>query len=415
MSERADPAPPRVLLRLVGIGLAFALTILAAWMIALGHSQREVSLGVIAGLWAALVAAFTLFGGHRHANALGLGEAASGHELELRQNHALELQRETAARRAYEQHLHEMVRREIGHIQHSMSEQLHQLRDDVSGLRGDLVEKVGGQIRLERIETTRVIGSDIEALQNEVRRLAARPAALPSGFSAAAAPVSTAPVNGAPPLGEDRIDNGYDVFAPSQRPGQSYPLPPIARATAPWERPSPTSPEVLPSDPPPTALTPLDLSPLDGPRPVLTPLDFSPLDGPRPVLTPLDFSPVEAEAPPSPRPAVAVPPTVVAPMSVAASGPTPVPTSVSTPVPTSVASPQLLGSDPFAGLPRLTPFAEAEGAGPDSGTVNGTAHSDGPGRAETQDTAGEAALSGGRRRRVDGDPNDILARLLESS
>ncbi len=65
-----------------------------------------------------------------------------------------------------------MVRREIETIQRVVGDQLGRLREDVSALRGDLVDQVGGKIRLERIETTRVIGSDIEALQNEVRQLA---------------------------------------------------------------------------------------------------------------------------------------------------------------------------------------------------------------------------------------------------
>jgi hypothetical protein len=47
------------------------------------------------------------------------------------------------------------------------------LREEIAELRSELVEKVGGQLRLERIETTRVIGSDLEALQHEVRQLKA--------------------------------------------------------------------------------------------------------------------------------------------------------------------------------------------------------------------------------------------------
>ena len=163
------------MVRFAGITVAFALTIVAAWMIALGHSQRQNSLGVIIGLWAALIGAMTFFGG-RHASPGSAGfsgaGAGSGSDVELRQDFALELQREVSARRAYEQQLHEMVRREIETIQRVVGDQLGKLREDVATLRGDLVDQVGGKIRLERIETTRVIGSDIEALQNEVRQLA---------------------------------------------------------------------------------------------------------------------------------------------------------------------------------------------------------------------------------------------------
>ncbi len=135
----------------------------------------KISLGVIIGLWAALIGAMTFFGGRHAAGASGsFGATAggTGGDLELRQDFALELQREVSARRAYEQQLHEMVRREIETIQRVVGDQLGKLRDDVATLRGDLVDQVGGKIRLERIETTRVIGSDIEALQNEVRQLA---------------------------------------------------------------------------------------------------------------------------------------------------------------------------------------------------------------------------------------------------
>src|SRR6201999_2459716 len=119
-----------------------------------------------------LIGAMTFYGSKR-ANSQSAGLAGgTGAQVELRQDFALELQREVSARRAYEQQLHEMVRREIETIQRVVGDQLGKLRDDVATLRGDLVDQVGGKIRLERIETTRVIGSDIEALQNEVRQLA---------------------------------------------------------------------------------------------------------------------------------------------------------------------------------------------------------------------------------------------------
>ena len=42
------------------------------------------------------------------------------------------MQREVSARRAYEQQLHEMVRREIETIQRVVGDQLGKLRDDVA-------------------------------------------------------------------------------------------------------------------------------------------------------------------------------------------------------------------------------------------------------------------------------------------
>jgi len=54
-----------------------------------------------------------------------------------------------------------------------MNDHIGALRTEVAALRAEVVDKLGGQLRLERIETTRVIGSDLEALQHEIRRLAA--------------------------------------------------------------------------------------------------------------------------------------------------------------------------------------------------------------------------------------------------
>ena len=54
----------------------------------------------------------------------------------------------------------------------ALNEHVARLRGEVALLRNDLVEKVDGQLRLERTETTRALGSDIEALQREIRRLA---------------------------------------------------------------------------------------------------------------------------------------------------------------------------------------------------------------------------------------------------
>src|SRR2546421_344773 len=64
---------------------------------------------------------------------------------------------------------------------------------EVAGLRNDLVdkvsgslaEKVSGQLRLERIETTRVISSDIDELQHEVRRLAVARSSTPPALDGA--------------------------------------------------------------------------------------------------------------------------------------------------------------------------------------------------------------------------------------
>jgi hypothetical protein len=79
------------------------------------------------------------------------------------------LSREVAARREADLNLELSLRREIERM---MNDHIGALRDEVAALRAEVVDKLGGELRLERIETTRLIGSDLEALQHEIRRLA---------------------------------------------------------------------------------------------------------------------------------------------------------------------------------------------------------------------------------------------------
>ena len=74
-----------------------------------------------------------------------------------------------------------------------MSEHIGALRSEVAALRAEVVDKLGGQLRLERIETTRVIGSDLEALQHEIRRLASNQQDDPAHGRSAPVPDSALP------------------------------------------------------------------------------------------------------------------------------------------------------------------------------------------------------------------------------
>jgi hypothetical protein len=96
-------------------------------------------------------------------------QAYFAQEIELRRFGELQHAREAAARRESERDLELFLRRELERV---MASELGSLREEVAALRAELADKLGGQLRLERIETTRVIGSDREALQNEIRRLA---------------------------------------------------------------------------------------------------------------------------------------------------------------------------------------------------------------------------------------------------
>ncbi len=160
------------MLRAVGIVVAVAFGGVAVWLIVTGTTQKRLEIGVLLGLWGALLGAYSMFSARRRDPAVASdGAAASawdGHDLALRAGGFVERSDDAAARQQYEYRLEEMLRRQI-HA--ALGPEVASLRSEVAALRSELVEKVGGQIRLERIETTRVIGSDIEALQQEVRQL----------------------------------------------------------------------------------------------------------------------------------------------------------------------------------------------------------------------------------------------------
>ena len=103
----------------------------------------------------------------------GLDAAQPGTAVEVRPGSTpLERAEAAAERRAFQAGLEQLLHREI---RSAVSLEVGELRSEIAALRSELLEKVGGQIRLERIETTRVIGSDLEALQQEVRQLKTLP------------------------------------------------------------------------------------------------------------------------------------------------------------------------------------------------------------------------------------------------
>src|ERR1700712_4594781 len=196
-SDRSRPALG--FWRIVLLLAAGALGVAALCLVVFGNSQRQLQLGVLLGLWAFLIGAFLGFGSRRsqseqaaavaqaerrsaqlheaqlqvshlqYAQLEAAQEVRSRQEVELRKFGEMQLSREAAARREADLNLEISLRREIERM---MTEQLGALRDEVAALRAEVVDKLGGQLRLERIETTRVIGSDLEALQHEIRRLA---------------------------------------------------------------------------------------------------------------------------------------------------------------------------------------------------------------------------------------------------
>jgi hypothetical protein len=142
--------------------------IVAIWLIVTADTAKGTQIGALLGFWSLLIAAYPVFGARHPGTETGQERGEAGHELDLRSSGRLERAEDAAERLEYERRLQLMVRHEI---QSALGSELADLRSEVSALRNEILEKVGGQIRLERIETTRMVGSNIEALKREVRQL----------------------------------------------------------------------------------------------------------------------------------------------------------------------------------------------------------------------------------------------------
>src|SRR6476659_8840037 len=157
----------RGLLRWLGILLVLGLGAMAVALVVLGDSQKQLRIGVLLGIWAAVVAYFLPSRREEQPQAVATGHDPSRVYNDVGIRTAPDLRREF---REYQAQLERTFRRDM---EQALSEHIARLRGEVALLRNDLVEQVNGQLRLERTETTRALGSDIEGLQQEIRRLAA--------------------------------------------------------------------------------------------------------------------------------------------------------------------------------------------------------------------------------------------------
>jgi hypothetical protein len=355
-----------VVLRGLGLAVAIGLGAVGVWLIATGDTPKRIQIGVLAGFWGVLIGAFAMFGSRRHADEPAPAASLSpGGELELRAR-VTELERaeQAAFRREHEQRLEQLLRHEI---QAAVAREVGAMRHEIAQLRGELLEKVGGQLRLERIETTRLIGSDLEALQHELRELK---------HITRETPIREAPALGriveparVRPVSRETAEVEADV-QPARQP-RAEPKPPVA--------------------PPPAAPTPAAQQ---------APVPPAPGTAPTAGIPPVPGAPVRGQSAAPPPPAAPAQP---------APGPPPA-------APDPAASP----ADPFAGLPRIRPFTdfeldpiddepqytgrrrrtEDEEPTPDGDEPRGR-HSSGPGDGAP-----------GPRRRAPEDGHDLLARLL---
>jgi hypothetical protein len=353
-----------VVLRIFVLVFAVALAGIAAWLIVTGKTTKRVEVGVIVGLWSALLGGFALYDARRSAHVGTEAAAPSAAELELRTART-ELARaaEAAARRAHEARLEQLLRAEV---QAAISREVNSLRSEIADLRGELLEKVGNQVRLERIETTRVIGSDLEALQHEVRKQ----------LEAVAREV-----------GDISTSRAHPAEPPTLRPiVEPARIRPVSREAAevqaevqPATSDQPTERVVEPEPPRPTPTVDWNAATPEPPRSSTPPAEIT--------------GPVQTEQPrPTPEP------------------PRPSPTPA--PEREAIVLPLDSRVDTLSGLPRIEPFTEFE-LDPiedeESASYTGRRR-----RGEEDEGAGRHSRSDGpgRRRRNEDDENDLLARLL---
>ncbi len=459
----SSPSPRAGVLRGTLFAVAVALGAVAVWLIVTGTDTKTTRLGMLAGLWGLLLGTFALLGSRRtsehRADPDNDGDqvsSAAGAEVALRSEATVERREDAEERRAWQERLEQLVRREV---QEAMSSEVSSLRAEIASLRGDLLEKVGGQLRLERIETTRVIGSDLEALQHEVRQLKNAQDSLDlSGLVGGMTYSHTTEHRQSAPLARPVVEQALIRPVTGQTQQVENDVQPARRAAevevdaAPARVPAPT-PAPEPAAPAPSrhaqhdAADPLlgapPAAPVPAPSRHSTPDDVTgPLWSRPPLVTrPRNPAPEPpAAAPPAPAPTATPTPT---PTATPAPAPAPAPTPAPSPAPRWTPAPpptgqdagSLLGEDILAGLPRLTPFSDIEPDPPSSragaaGAPPPARHGSAPeppdyrGRrrrveedeANGQRRARHADQPRGRRHRRDddeADQDDLLARLLD--
>jgi hypothetical protein len=432
MSRRETSGARNGFWRIAGLAAAVALGALAVYLVAFSTTAKQSSIGILLGAWAVFIAAPILFGSRRaqqhaaqlreaqqHAAQLrdaqlqitelqeaqlrATREAHASQEVVLRRFGEVQLAREVAARREADFRLEIALR---GEIERVLTEQIGTLRDEVSSLRAEVVDKLGGQLRMERIETTRVIASDLEALQNEIRRLGgtkeslaaptqyfARTSQTPQPGAQFAQSPGSADASAGRSSADDDIVDAEVVDAEVVDAGPAAP--------APTPAPAPAAPAAPPAAPAPAAPPAPPAAPAAAPDRAVPAAAAAAAPAPSPAPAPAVPAATAAQAPGlAPAPASA---------AAAAAAPAPAPAPASAPAPAApVRPPSTLRGDPFAGLPRLTPLPEelADLLEPTSAPpVRTVPAAEVPSAAPSATpSAAELARSSGKRRAPDEEP-----------
>ncbi|SOD70561.1 hypothetical protein SAMN05892883_0249 [Jatrophihabitans sp. GAS493] len=425
------PAAPisrsRRTLRTVGMAVALLLGAVGLALVVLGKSQKMMSIGIVIGLWGIATGYIATMDPRHHSDA---HDDADGTDP------SAQLAMIDDFRERYEMQLEVMLRREIERVLRS---ELADLRGEVSGLRGEMNEKFDGQLRLERIETTRVIGSDIQSLHEEVRRLAvarddpfgapaadwAKPAAItqapqsqPAQPAAEVASATDQPLSAA-----SNATTWLPAYDAAKRPPVVTNDPSAAEPPTAYAPPAPVSPAPAPAPVPPAAPlyrpaapAPATSSPNPSPAPAAASSAFSGITWPNgtavsptagaktvsngaeatkpdsstlgsvdPQATRPESGRLESGRPESSKPESGRP---------ESTGPEPVKPSASW--------------DPFADMPRIGVFSSPDLL-PDEPPASSYV---GRRRPNAEEIAAAPKPAAGRRRRADGEDSEVLNRVL---
>jgi uncharacterized protein DUF6779 len=261
-------------LRTLALVAAVAIALASTAAVVLSDDPQTLRLAVVGALWAFVLAAFAA--PRRRESDAPAGDP--GTALELRRTYEIELEKEVAARREYELQLEVYLRREL---ERGLAEDVAALREEVGRMRGEMIDRLDGELRMERIETTRLIGGSLRALQDEARRLGiglpvppelaadypAEPARDgPAGFGPANGPAGFGPAGGSAGFGPAGGSAGGRVDAGGPSGQSNYPPPGVFGDPAPPTRPAYRIGPAYPPYPAPEPAPPVP-SPRSGPPP----------------------------------------------------------------------------------------------------------------------------------------------------
>jgi len=156
------------------------MAVAAAAVLALGTQDAQLlRLGVVAALWAALLAAFTTARARRDVS------SRAEHVDRLRAAYQLELQREVVARREHALTVERALREQA---QLSQQREIGQLRAELAAVGGNLAQLLGGNSMLERV-----------TMRTDSTRMVPLPAQPRQFDDSSAAPVAKRPAPTLPP------------------------------------------------------------------------------------------------------------------------------------------------------------------------------------------------------------------------